>query len=47
MGKKSNDAPDYTPLANASTAAANKMSALGQQQLDFAQQQYKENSRIC
>lgn len=46
MGKKSNDAPDYTPLANASTAAAEKMSALGQQQLDFAQQQYKDNNPI-
>ena len=46
MGKKSNDAPDYTPLANASAAAADKMSALGQQQLDFAQQQYKDNNPI-
>jgi len=46
MGKKSNDAPDYTPLANASTAAANKMSALGQQQLDFAKQQYQQNNPL-
>ena len=46
MGKKSNDAPDYTPLANASTAAANKMSALGQQQLDFAKLQYEQNNPI-
>ena len=28
MGKKSNDAPDYTPLANASDAAAEKMAKL-------------------
>ncbi len=46
MGKKSNDAPDYTPLANASAAANEKMAALGQQQLDFAQQQYKDNNPI-
>ena len=44
MGKKSNDAPDYTPLANASSAANEKMAALGQQQLDFAKQQYDENN---
>ena len=44
MGKKSNDAPDYTPLANASAAANEKMTALGQQQLDFAKQQYDENN---
>jgi len=44
MGKKSNDAPDYTPLANASAAAADKMSVLGQQQLDFAKKQYEENN---
>jgi len=46
MGKKSNDAPDYTPLANASAAAADKMSVLGQQQLDFAKKQYDENNPI-
>jgi|21_taG_2_1085346.scaffolds.fasta_scaffold40132_2 hypothetical protein len=44
MGKKSNDAPDYTPLANASAAANEKMTALGQQQLDFAKKQYNENN---
>ena len=44
MGKKSNDAPDYTPLANASAAANEKMTALGQQQLDFAKQQYDQNN---
>ncbi len=46
MGKKSNDAPDYTPLANASAAAADKMSVLGQQQLDFAKKQYDENNPL-
>jgi hypothetical protein len=46
MGKKSNDAPDYTPLANASNAASEKMSALGQQQLDFAKQQYADNAPL-
>ena len=46
MGKKSNDAPDYTPLANASNAAADKMAALGQQQLEFSQQQYAENAPL-
>ena len=46
MSKKGNDAPDYTPLANASAAAADKMSVLGQQQLDFAKKQYDENNPI-
>jgi len=46
MGKKSNDAPDYTPLANASAAANEKMTALGQQQLDFAKQQYETNNPL-
>lgn len=46
MGKKSNDAPDYTPLANASAAANEKMAALGQQQLDFAKLQYEQNNPI-
>ena len=44
MSKKGNDAPDYAPLANASNAAADKMAALGQQQLDFSKQQYAENA---
>jgi hypothetical protein len=44
MGKKSNDAPDYTPLANASDAAAEKMAKLGQNQLDFAKLQYDQNN---
>jgi len=46
MSKKGNDAPDYTPLANASNAAAEKMSALGQSQLDFAKQQYADNAPL-
>ena len=46
MSKKGNDAPDYTPLANASQAAADKMSALGQEQLDFAKLQYEQNNPI-
>ena len=46
MGKKSNDAPDYTPLANASAAANEKMTALGQQQLDFAKTQYEQNNPL-
>ena len=46
MGKKSNDAPDYTPLANASDAAAEKMAKLGQNQLDFSKQQYDENAPL-
>ena len=46
MSKKGNDAPDYTPLANASNAAADKMSALGQEQLAFSKQQYAENAPL-
>ncbi len=46
MGKKSNDAPDYTPLANASDAAAEKMAKLGQNQLDFAKTQYEQNNPL-
>lgn len=46
MGKKNNEAPDYTPLANASNAANAKMTALGQSQLDFAKQQYDENNPL-
>ena len=46
MSKKGNDAPDYTPLANASNAAADKMSALGEKQLAFSQQMYDENAPL-
>ena len=42
MGKKSSPAPDYTPLAQASEESARIMGALGQRQLDFAEQQYNE-----
>tara|TARA_B110000902_G_scaffold132878_1_gene154236 strand:+ start:3020 stop:4045 length:1026 start_codon:yes stop_codon:yes gene_type:complete len=47
MGKKSNPPPpDYKPLADASAAAARIQGELGQAQLDFAKQQYDENSPI-
>lgn len=46
MSKKGNDAPDYTPLANASAAAADRMATLGQNQLDFARQQYTDNAPL-
>ena len=46
MGKKSSPAPDYTPLATASAEAARIMGGLGQQQLDFAKQQYQETSPL-
>ena len=46
MSKKGNDAPDYAPLANASNAAAEKMGALGQEQLDFAKLQYEQNNPL-
>jgi len=46
MSKKGNDAPDYTPLANASAAAADRMATLGQNQLDFAKQQYTDNAPL-
>jgi hypothetical protein len=46
MGKKSNEAPDYAPLAAASDKAATIMGDLGQQQIDFSQQMYDENSPL-
>jgi len=46
MGKKSSPAPDYTPLANASKEAAQIMAGLGQDQLDFAKQQYADNAPL-
>lgn len=46
MGKKNTAAPDYTPLANASNAANAKMTALGQDQLDFAKKQYETNNPL-
>lgn len=41
--KKDQSAPDYTPLANASAETNKIMAELGQQQLDFAKQQYSDN----
>ena len=46
MGKKNNEAPDYTPLANASNAANERMSQLGQDQLDFSKKQYEQNNPL-
>jgi hypothetical protein len=46
MGKKNTAAPDYTPLSNASNAAAEKMGQLGQDQLDFAKKQYEQNNPL-
>lgn len=42
MGGKSQKAPDYSQLANASEESARIMANLGQRQLDFAKQQYEE-----
>jgi hypothetical protein len=42
MGGKSQKAPDYGPLAQASKEAAQIMAGLGREQLDFARQQYGE-----
>lgn len=41
--KKDSAAPDYTPLANASEESNKIMAELGQQQLDFAKQQYADS----
>jgi len=46
MGKKNVEAPDYAPLAAASAQAADKMTALGEKQLAFSQQQYDENAPL-
>ena len=46
MGKKNTEAPDYAPLAAASEKAATIMGDLGQQQIDFSQQMYDENSPL-
>ena len=46
MGKKSNDAPDYAPLAAASDKAATIMAGLGEKQLAFSQQMYDENAPL-
>lgn len=42
-GGKSQKAPDYTPLANASAESNAIMAELGKQQLDFAKQQYADS----
>lgn len=42
MGGKSQPAPDYSALAEASEKSANIMAGLGREQLDFARQQYAE-----
>jgi hypothetical protein len=47
MGKKSNPPPpDYAPLAQASTEAAEIMAGLGREQLAFAQDQYNRSAPI-
>lgn len=46
MGGKSQKAPDYTPLANASKEAALIMRGLGEKQLGFAERQYNELSPV-
>lgn len=46
MGKSNPAPPDYTPLANASEEAAQIMSGLGREQLDFAREQYNTASPI-
>lgn len=46
MGKSNPPPPDYTPLANASTEAAQIMAGLGREQLDFAREQYNAASPI-
>lgn len=43
-GGKGGDAPDYTPLAQASKESAEIMAKLGGEQLDFAKQQYSDLS---
>lgn len=42
MGGKSAPAPDYSPMAAASVAAAEAGERLGNRQLDFAERQYEE-----
>lgn len=43
LRKKDQSAPDYTPMANASAESARIAGELGQQQLDFAKQQYADS----
>ena len=44
MSKKDVEAPDYTPLTDAAKDASDKMGQLGQDQIDFAQDEYDKNS---
>jgi len=44
MSKPDIEAPDYTPLAEASKAATERMGALGEAQLDFSKLMYEENA---
>lgn len=46
MGKNRVEAPDYGPLAQASTEAARIMTGLGREQLDFARDQYNRSAPI-
>jgi hypothetical protein len=46
MGKSSPPPPDYTPLATASKEAAQIMAGLGQDQLNFAREQYNRSAPI-
>ena len=46
MGKSSTPPPDYAPLANASKEAAQIMTGLGRDQLDFAKAQYERSAPI-
>lgn len=46
MGGKSQKAPDYTPLAQASEEAARIMAGLGREQLAFSKQQYEDLSPV-
>jgi hypothetical protein len=47
MGGKAGDMPDYEPLAKAARESTDKMSALGQRQMDFAERQYAEQAPIA
>jgi hypothetical protein len=42
MGKKSQDAPDYTELANVSREAVGVARDMGNRQMDFSERQYEE-----
>lgn len=46
MGKSNPPPPDYTPMAEASAESARIMAKLGQQQLDFARDQYDRAAPI-